>query len=848
MAADSGKPDDLERYRAKREASRTPEPFGSTTTAASSGARGGIFVVHKHAATRLHYDFRLELDGVLVSWAVPKEPPMHHGRKGLAVRVENHPLDYASFEGVIPEGNYGAGAVIVWDRGAWVPEGDPLEGLKSGEVKFSLKGYKLRGRYTLVNTKRPRDRKQTNEWLLIKKNDEFSDPDLELSGESVLSGLTIEEMRDGPKRAQRIRDALDALGCPRRAVDYTRLRPMLCQVREEAFSDPDWIYELKYDGYRMIAAARDGEAHLMYRSGIETTDRYPGIAAAVAALPYESFIIDSELVVFDDAGRPVFNLLQQRSQVQRARDIRRLSVSLPATLAVFDLIEFEGYDLRGLPLVARKQILEMMLPSAGPLKYCDHIEEQGEAFFEQVAAMHLEGIIAKKADSTYRSARSADWLKVRVDRVDDFAIIGYTAPRGTRTAFGGLNLAVKTPDSWQYAGRVGSGLSEDELVEIKARLDALPRWKPDFEVPAGDRHTWVKPELVCAVRYREWPEGHHVRLPIFLHLREDKAPEECVRPTVGVGVDEPGEAPDIIAEPEHREIKLTNQGKVFWPESGHTKGDLVEYYRAIGPWAMPFLRDRPVVLTRYPDGIEGKSFFQKDAPKWVPAWIRTELMWSQHAEREIHYFVCDEVDVLVYLANLGTIPLHVWSSRTESLATPDWTIIDLDPKGAPFADVVKCARGVKKLCDEIGLPAYCKSSGSTGLHILIPLAQQCTYEQSRSFAHLLSRVVESRLPDVATTTRNIEARDGKVYLDWGQNGHGRLIVAPYSVRPLPGAPVSMPLRWREVTRSLDIRSFTIDNAVARMKRMRSGDPLLGVLTDKPDLVGALAALSELVEL
>ena len=847
MAADSGNSDDLERYRAKREASRTPEPFGSSSSSPSLAGRGGIFVVHKHAATRLHYDFRLELDGVLVSWAVPKPPPMDHNRKALAVRVENHPLDYAGFEGVIPEGNYGAGAVIVWDRGAWVPEGDPLEGLKAGEVKFSLKGYKLRGRFTLVNTKRPRDREQTNEWLLIKKNDEFSDPDLELSGESVLSGLTIEEMREGPGRARSIRAALDELGCPRAVIDYRTLRPMLCQTRDEPFSDPAWIYELKYDGYRLMAAARGGHAHLLYRSGIDATERYPDIAGAVAALPYASFIIDSELVVFDDAGRPVFNLLQQRSQVQRARDIRRASVALPATLAVFDLIELEGYDLRELPLVARKKILEMMLPTAGPLKYCDHIAEHGAAFYEQVAAMHLEGIIAKRADSVYRSERSADWVKLRVEREDDFAIVGYTAPRGTRTAFGGLNLAVRDGNAWRYAGRVGSGLSENDLIDIKARLDALPRWEPDFEGPAGERHTWVEPGLVCTVRYREWPEGQHVRLPIFLRLRDDKTPAECLRPTGGVGVEEPREVPDIIDEPEDREIKLTNLTKVFWPESGYTKGDLIDYYRDIAPWAMPFLRDRPVVLTRYPDGIEGKSFFQKDAPKWVPAWIRTELMWSQHAEREIHYFVCDDPDVLVYLANLGTIPLHVWSSRTSNLAMPDWTIIDLDPKGAPFADVVKCAKGVKKLCDEIGLPAYCKTSGSTGLHVLIPLAQQCTFEQSRTFAHLLSRVIETRLPDIATTTRNIDDRGGKVYLDWGQNGHGRLIVAPYSVRPLPGAPVSMPVRWREVTRSLDIGMFTIKNAVDRMKRMRGPDPLLGVLSDEPNLVAALAALSELID-
>ena len=569
-------------------------------------------------------------------------------------------------------------------------------------------------------------------------------------------------------------------------------------------------------------------------------------------------------MVFDDAGRPTFQLLQQRTQLSRSSDIKRAAVALPATYVVFDLLGFAGWDLRPLPLRVRKAFLRRVMPRTGPLRYADHIEGQGLEMYRGVADLGLEGVIAKRADTPYKGVRSEHWLKLRVDRVGDFAVVGYSPPKGSRAALGALHLAVRDGARWLYGGKVGSGFTDRELQGLKAALDEIPRWKPPFSRPEGSTGSvWLEPQLVVAVKYAEWPADSVIRFPVFLHLRTDKRPEECTLDQLGVvrGPRSPlsghADAPEgdaetvaVVVDPMPRELKLSNQKKVFWPDEGYTKGDLIDYYRAVSPWLLPYLEDRPVVLTRFPDGIHGKSFFQKDAPAWVPPWVRTERMWSEHAEREIHYFICEDADSLVYVANMASIPLHVWCSRVASIQRPDWCVIDLDPKGAPFASVVACAWAVRALCESIALPTYVKTSGSTGLHVLIPLGGQCTYEQSRTLAYLLSLIVERQLPAIATTNRNIDERGGRVYLDWGQNGHGRLIVGPYSVRPLPRAPVSMPLRWDEVVPELDQGTFNIRTAVPRLQAMDADgpghDPLLPVLRERPDLVSALARLGEKV--
>lgn len=833
--------DRLGAYRAKRSADTTTEPFGSSRTARRRN--GGVFVVQKHAATRMHYDFRLEKDGVLLSWAVPRGPSMNPDDKRMAIRTEDHPLDYSDFEGIIPEGNYGAGAVIVWDRGLWLPvdgEDDPDD----GKLHFELRGYKLRGRFALVKTG-GKKAKVGNEWLLIKKRDGFSDPEEEPSEASIYSGMTVEELRSGAERAEELTLELQTLGAPEGEVRLGDVDLMLCEPYKKPFDDDDWIFELKYDGYRLLATGGQ-ETSLRYRRGMDATRLYPEITRALSALPYPSFVLDGEVVVFAEDGRPDFGRLQQRGMLSSRSKLTHALIEHPATYVVFDLLAFAGFDLRTLPLVQRKALLRRLLPEVGPLKFADHIVGEGTAFHAKVVALHLEGIVAKRASSRYQGRRSNDWRKLRLEFTDEFAVVGYSLPRtASRTEFRALQLAVLDGEEWSYAGAVGSGFSGSELTEIRALLDAMAPATYDFERVASGESQWVEPALVVRVRYLEWKEGRHLRQPVFLSTVEDMDPLATRRRRVGADEPDPEEIALPGDEPISRRVELSNQDKIFWPEAGYTKGDLVEYYRAVFPWLEPYLKDRPVVMTRYPDGIDGKSFFQKDAPSWVPSWIRTETVWSEHGQRDIHYFVCDDADSLVYLANLGTIPLHVWASRTSNLQLPDWCILDLDPKEAPFESVVIAARAIKKLCDAIDLPAYVKTSGSTGLHVMVPLGGQCTHQQCKTLAHLIARVIEDEHPDVVTTTRNPKKRGGRVYIDYVQNGHGRLLVAPYSVRPLSGAPVSMPLRWREVTPGLDIHRFHIGNALTRLRRWK-GDPLLPVLHDKPDLMAALERLSELL--
>jgi len=856
------KPDPLAPYRAKRSLERTPEPAGSRVPTPLE-EQGGLFVVHKHAARRLHFDLRLEMDGVLRSWAVPKGPSYDMADKRLAVMVEDHPLEYGDFEGLIPEGNYGAGAVIVWDRGRWVPVEDPVAGLAKGKLLFELRGLKLHGLWTLVKLK-----KGDKEWLLIKERDAYESAEGPPPPEqSVLSGLTVEDLKAGRTPADHIRAELERLGAPKREVRGDTAPLMLAETRDEPFSDPAWLFELKLDGYRLLASRGSGPPRLFSRNGNDLASSFPEVTRAVGALPMGRVLLDGEVVALDESGRPSFQRLQQRAKLTRPIDIRRAAVENPVTFFAFDLLAAEEFDVRALPLVTRKELLRMLLPPAGLIRYLDHFEGEGEVLYEQVQKLGLEGILAKRADSTYRAGRSASWIKIRTRRADDFVVVGFSAPKGGRTGFGGLQLGQYVDGELTYSGRAGSGFSGAQLAEVRATLDQMRRPDPPCggPIPQEKGITWTEPRLVCEVEFTELTEEGLLRQPVFLRFRDDKRPEECVRGgEVGKrGSGEvSGEAGQRVSRESEQETAVTlsaakgqkpdgdlrkvvfsNLDKIFWPDQGYTKGDLIEYYRAIGPWILPYLADRPVVLTRYPDGVNGKSFFQKDAPGFVPEWIRTERMWSEQAQRDIDYFVCDDEAGLVYLANLGTIPLHIWGGRTSVIDRPDWCVLDLDPKDAPFSNVVRVAEVAHALCDEIGLPNFVKTSGSSGLHVMVPLGGLCSYEETRSLGELLARVIVAELTDITTLTRQVSRRGGKVYIDYLQNGAGRLLVSPFSVRALPGAPVSMPLLWSEVNSKLDIRSHTIQNAVARMKKLKE-DPLRAVLTTTPDLADVLERLTQ----
>jgi bifunctional non-homologous end joining protein LigD len=820
----------LEEYRRKRKAGATPEPFGGPLA-----SRPHLFVVQKHAATSLHYDLRLEWKGVLLSWAVPKGPSSDPATKRLAMHVEDHPVEYADFEGTIPEGNYGAGQVIVWDIGSYVPLEEMGEGLGKGKLLFELRGQKLGGVWTLFRTGgKGGDQRQ---WLLVKKPDAWAGDTW--PEESVLSGLSLDELRDGSMRAEKLAAEAEKLGAKKREV---KPEVMLAETAEKPPAGREWIFELKYDGFRLLASRKG----LFYRSGREATKLYPEIVRAVRALPYQSLLLDGEICVLDPTGLPEFQRLQQRAKLTRALDIERASVESPVVFYAFDLLEAEGFDLRPLPLVERKRLLKTVLPPRGYLRFADHVEGRGEEFLRAVVQKGLEGAMAKRKDSPYKPGRSSLWLKLKADLTGDFVIVGFTAPQGSRAGLGALHLGGFAGGELTYVGRVGTGLTDRELTDLRAQLERLAVKAPPCTgpVPKTRGNHWVRPELVCEVRYKERTSDGLLRQPAFVRTRDDKSPQECVAPSARGG-EGPGEPVKAAAPqpPSPPALVITNPEKVFWPKDGYTKSDLVAYYRGVAPWLLPYLRDRPVVLTRFPDGIEGKSFFQKDAPPWTPAWIRTEKIWSEETKREIEYFLCDDEESVAFLANLGTIPLHVWSSRVTDLGRPDWCVLDLDPKGAPFTDVVKVALATRRLCGEIGLPSYVKTSGSTGIHVLLPLGGQCTYEQSRTLGEVLARAIEKRVPEIATTERVISRREGRVYIDYLQNGHGKLLVGPYSVRPLPGATVSTPLSWSEVTASLDPSKFTIKTVPARLKRRRK-DPLLPVLSDRPELAAALKRLAE----
>ncbi len=852
-----------------------PAPDRSAAEAPSAAILpGGLFVVQKHAASRLHYDLRLEIDGVLRSWAVPRGPSPDPAEKRLAMAVEEHPLDYADFEGVIAAGNYGAGEVIVWDRGRWTPifEPDYPAGLAEGKLLFELDGFKLRGRWALIKTKGKG--RAANEWLLVKKADAYAGKDV-LSETSILTGRTVEDIAAGRTPGDAVRAELERLGVPRRAVDPTAVELMLAETRDAPPRDTGWIWEIKYDGFRLLAARKHGQASLFYRGGSEVAARYPDVATAIATLPYEGLVLDGELVVCNPEGRASFGLLQQRAMLSRTLEIRLAALRLPAQLMCFDLLAFEGFDLRDLPLLLRKSLLERLLPAAGPLRYCAHIVERGAETFEHAVRMGLEGVIGKRADSSYRPGRSAKWVKLKGARTGDFAVVGWTKPEGARQGLGALHLAYASPEApsgYVYAGGVGTGFDDATLNATRRRLETLRRAKPPCEhAPRLRGSTWVDPVIVAEVRFHEWTHDDTLRQAVFLRFRDDKQPAECTEgpPTVTrllapaasttpVPVPAAAPAPPAAASPaaappapvsrrppvpDPASLSLTNLKKPFWPEDGYAKGDLIGFYREIAPAILPYLRDRPLVLTRFPDGIHGKSFFQQDAPTHIPPWIRTESMWSSETRKETRFIIANDASTLLYVANLGSIPLHVWSSRVHALQAPDWTILDLDPKGAPFSDVVLVARQLHALCEDLELPSFVKTSGKSGLHVLVPLGAQVTFDQGRELALLLAQVVVSELPGQATLQRVIGARGGRVYIDCYQNGHGKLLVAPLCVRPEPGAPVSTPLAWSEVNGKLDPRAFTIRTVPARLAKQKR-DPFLDVIDARPDLLGALTRLQE----
>lgn len=880
----------LEEYRKKRDASRTNEPFGADPSA-SGETWAGAYVVHQHDATRMHYDLRLEVGGVLASFAIPHGPSFDPADKHLAIHTEDHPIEYLDFEAIIPEGTYGAGPMILWDTGRVRYLEMPAEkGLETGKLDFVLEGHKLRGRFSLVRIKpsgaRARASKEgSREWLLLKKKDAFSNPERDIVAEqprSVLSGLTVGELASAPRIAEEIEREAEALGAPAKAVDARRVHPMLCLLGELP-EGPEWIYELKVDGVRILADKGE-RVELRYRTKRSATDAYPEVVRAIEALAARRVVLDGEIVSLDEAGRPSFQRLGKRIHLTRARDVKRLMVEVPVIYMVFDLLAVGSRDLRKLPLSARKALLRKLLPAPGILRVLDDAEGAGVGarMMDFCRENHLEGVVAKRKGSTYTEGptRTGDWVKSKTEREEDFVVVGLTRSESKSRRIGAVDIATYEGDRLIVRGKVGSGLDEAAMDALFERLSDQvipePACEGEFlKAPAG--RDYVRPVVVVRVRFLAFHEDGRVRHPVFLGIADDRHPRDCTaRPEPAEGAppdapleDEPGalatraEDPRPSAPPGADQASpsnaldgppipaVTNRGKVFWPDEGITKGDLVDYYRTIAPWLLPYLRDRPIMLVRYPDGIRGKSFYQWNVPHGMPKWVKSVSL-AKHAFEpteeggpEKHVFVIDRVESLVYIANLACIPVHVLASRVTSPALADFLTIDFDVNLASLREAIVLAKTLREILDEVGLQGFPKTSGQTGLHVFVPLfGGGVSPRAARTMADLFGRLITDRHPDIATMERTVSKRGPRVYVDTGQTGPSRTIVAPYSVRATPGARVSTPLSWDEVHEGLDPGGFTMRTVPARLESI--GDPMAPLLEARPDLPRAMAALERLL--
>jgi bifunctional non-homologous end joining protein LigD len=817
---------------------------------------------------------------------VPKGPSLDPAQKHLAMLTEDHPLEYLDFEAVIPEGNYGAGPMIAWDRGRIsYLETTAEEGLVKGKLDFILAGFKLNGRFALIETGHRQgkgSKEDGRQWLLVKKQDSHaSKRDLTVEEpRSILGGLTIDELFRRDALSAELTAAAASAGAEAGDVKADDLTPMLCATEGGRLDDPERLYELKLDGVRIVADKHGRAVALRYRNGRSATAAYPEIARAVAALAPERVVLDGEIVAFDDEGRPSFHKLGPRIHAERPLDVLRVQGEVPVTYLVFDVLALGDRDLRDVPLRERKNLLARVVQGKGLLRSLDHLDGNGSALFAFCAEQRLEGVVAKRSASVYRPGptRSDDWIKIKCDRDDEFVVIGWMTGKGNRKSLGALCIASYGPAGLRYRGRVGSGLDDATINLLLPRLAELAT--PEFPgvggIPAEakDAH-WVKPELVVSVRFQGFTPDAHLRHPVFRGVRADVEPSACramppdemlvaaesgANPPPGadapngesapsgsaatnLGASDPASPPARTVTPAR--AKITNRDKVFWPDEGYTKGDLIEYYAALAPAMLPFLADRPVVMVRYPDGIRGKSFYQWNVPQGTPDWLRRTMLRdsSDPDKREKVVFLVDDVDSLVYLANLGTIPLHVLACREATRNACDFLTVDFDIGEHPFERAVILALTLKDILDEIGLVGYPKTSGQKGLHVLVPLGPGIPFDAAKLLCELFGELIVARHPKLCTLERRVDQRHGKALVDIGQTGPSRTIVAPYSVRAWPGATVSTPLYWEEVHVALDPKRFTLLTVPTRLTE--SGDPLLGLLDQTPALASAVAKLEAL---
>lgn len=818
----------LEQYHSKRDFKKTSEPAGKVAPGKNAKA-GGIFVIHKHAATRLHYDLRLEHEGVLWSWAVTRGPSLDPSEKRLAVHVEDHPIDYAPFEGTIPKGEYGGGSVLVWDKGTWVPEIDPAKAMKKGHITFELKGHKLHGLWHLVRLK-PRAGEKRENWLLIKSDDAAARPGediLKEAPESVKSGLTIEEIGEGKAARGEKPDVwhsnkpVAGKAKTSRRLDF--VEPQLATLERDAPPGKDWLHEVKFDGYRMQAQIAGTEVQLLTRTGLDWTEKFGGaIAAELAGLKCSDAIIDGEIVVLADSGVSSFALLQADLSAKRTDRF---------IYYVFDLMRLDGKDLRGEPLVERKQALQDLLGKLenSAVRFSDHFAEPGKIMLEHACRMGLEGVVSKRADAPYRSGRGPSWVKSKCTARQEFVIGGYLPSDKTGRGLRSLLVGYHENGELHYAGRVGTGFSAKTASELKTRLDALKAEHSPFDkaVPKGKGLVWVKPELVGEVEFRSWTSDRIIRHASFQGLREDKPAEEVVqeKPQSSTGKS-PAKArpvPGSAGKPAGAtttSVKLSHPDKLLWPEEKISKQGLLDHYALVWPRMEQFIVNRPLSLVRAPDGVGGPRFFQKHASAGMSDKI---ARMKDPTDGEEILFIRD-FDGVAALVQYGVVEIHIWGCTVAALEQPDQIIFDLDPdEGVDVKAVREAALDIRGKLEELSLPNFVKTSGGKGYHVVMPLKPSADWDAVKTFAHDFAKALEQASPDRYTATLSKKARTGKIFVDYLRNGRGSTTVAPYSSRAKKGATVSMPVTWAEIEAGLAPNAFPIGDKTT-LKQLAEADP------------------------
>jgi bifunctional non-homologous end joining protein LigD len=849
----------LSEYRRKRDFRKTAEPPGAEHPSGSALA----FVVQKHAASHLHYDFRLELDGVLKSWAVPKGPSFDPSVKRLAVHVEDHPVEYGDFEGVIPKGEYGGGTVMVWDTGSWEPQEDPHKGYRKGHLKFRLHGQKLHGGWHLVRSRRPDDDGGKEQWLLFKADDADARPEsdgivTEDETASAKTGRSIEEIANdadatwhsnrpvsgaakspAPSSATKkpaARTAAATAVAPgeiagaRKAAMPSELLPEMTTPADEVPEGDGWLHEIKFDGYRLVVFLDGGQVRMLTRKANDWTARFQGLVDHFAALPVDRAIVDGEVVIVAGDGTTSFQQLQNVLSSGRQDAL---------VFYAFDLLYLDGYDLRGVPLIERKAALKRVMEGTkgDRIRFSDHVEGHGDVFWTHACRIGLEGIVAKRADSHYVSRRTKDWLKVKCQRRQEFVIGGYTDPKGTRSGFGSLILGYYRDGELVHAGRAGTGFTEPILRSLHRRLKKLEIDTSPF-VDYGrtrkprDIH-WVRPELVGEVAFAEWTDEGLLRHPTFQGLREDKPAAEVVREeakslprtkTSEKEKDADPPAPSVSRrgsrETEVAGVRLTNPDKVIDPASGLTKLALARYYEEVGEdWMLPYAADRPLSLVRCPDGIGNPCFYQKHADERFHKAVKVVKVEETAGEDRLYTYV-DSVAGLVAMVQMGVLELHVWGSHRDDVDKPDLFVLDLDPgPGVSWERVVASTLSVRDQLAELGLQSWCKTTGGKGLHVVVPISRRLGWDEVKEFTRLFCAGMARKAPGEYITVSTLAKRKGKIFLDYLRNGRGATAISAFSIRSRPNAPVSVPLTWDELTPKVRSDQFTTAAVIQRLKRL-----------------------------